>query len=85
MNTPKTFKLVGFAYPTSPAATRFGFAKTGCHIVETFEIGKLGNCKTNILSGHASREDAVRESKALPFEWSPMFLRFGHPENLKLI
>jgi hypothetical protein len=36
----RTTKLVGYAYPTSNAAKRFGFYASGCHIVETMTCDK---------------------------------------------
>lgn len=56
---------VGYAYPTSPSAVRFGFSKTGCHIVQRTSYRKDGCHKPPVaLSGHATKEQAQEQLKA---------------------
>ena len=57
METPApTTKAIGFAYPSSPDAKRFGFSKSGCWVVET----SRGANPPEALSGHATREAALQ-------------------------
>jgi hypothetical protein len=72
MNYHKT-KSVDWSYPTSPNAHRFGF-KDGCYTISTTE-----GCQLPVaVSGHATKEQAMEASKAIPLPWSKSFQRFNN-------
>jgi hypothetical protein len=61
-------KSVGYAYPTSPSAQRFGFAHTGCYTV---------NVGVNAIAGYATRQEALKHAESLAGEWCPMYLKYS--------
>jgi hypothetical protein len=68
-----TVKSVGWSYPTSDNAKRFGFYDTGCWTVCT----STDNGIPAPLSGHADKVDAVKAAESLPFPWCPLYLRYS--------
>ena len=70
-------KSISYAYPTSSAAHKFGYGITGCYVVETFTVTD-GKAETVILSGHATKEEALTIAKQMPHDWTPWFKQW-HP------
>ncbi len=58
-------KEVGYSYPSSSNATRFGFARTGCHTVSLWD--KINPPKA--VAAFATREQAVNHADTLPNDW----------------
>lgn len=71
-NTPR-FRSIGYAYASSPAATRLGFGKTGCYLVAVRRAG----CADKAIAGFETPAEAARYAHDLAPEiaWCPMFLR----------
>lgn len=65
-------KSVEFAYPSSPQANRFGFAKLGCYVVELSE----GTNPPIAIAGYFTKLEAWQHADTLPEPWSPSFTRF---------
>lgn len=61
-----THKAVGYAYPTSTSASRFGFAKVGCWIIQTME----GSKPPKALAGFQYRAQAMDKAEAIALPWS---------------
>lgn len=64
-------KEIGWSYPSSPNAVRFGFGKSGCWTVSTTR----GQKPPVALSGHAERSEALTAALKLPYDWAPLFAR----------
>lgn len=67
-------KSVEFAYPSSPDAVRFGFAKLGCYVVEL-----SNSVQTVALAGYYLRRDAMAHAEELPEDWSSNFVKTDYP------
>lgn len=68
-------KKIEWAYPTSPSADKFRFAK-GCWVVQTVE----GHAPPVALAGYTERQDAVKHAEQMAEPWNPLYLKF-HPET----
>lgn len=73
----KVTKQVEWAYPSSPNADRFHFAR-GCWTVQTV----TDNQPPVALSGHSSRDEALLVAMALPHPWSWCWLQFNEPPEV---
>ncbi len=65
-------KLVGWSYPSSPNARRFGFTHTGCWTVE-INASKMLPVH---LAGFESPEEALILAMMIEAEWSELFYRY---------
>lgn len=72
-------KTVEYAYPTSPNATRFGFGRKGCYVVER-HAWPVEPVPFTPIAAYEKREQAVEHARRIALEWSPMHLRY-HPED----
>lgn len=66
-------KLVGYAYPSSPIAKRFGHGATGCYFVATHAKCANGDPREVIVSAHAGEAGKAHARIAcatLPYAWS---------------
>jgi hypothetical protein len=62
-------KSVGYAYPTSTYATKFGFAKVGCWIVFTHKVVESVG---KPIAAYATQEEADAHASRLPADWCPL-------------
>lgn len=62
-----TTKAVGYAYPTSIAATKLGYARSGCWTVST---AKNDGPHKNYLAGFATKEEAIEYANSFILPWS---------------
>lgn len=73
----KTYKSIGFAYPSSLNAEKLGFAETGCwHISQTYvNIEGSGQCRTftpHNAEGYPDKDDPdliaqFKETEGTPY------------------
>jgi hypothetical protein len=72
------YKTVGYAYPTSPTATRHGYGKTGCYYVAT---GKQpdSDVAQKIEGVWPDEASALEYARRVQLPWSPIYAQF-HPE-----
>lgn len=63
-------KGIGWAYPSSPNAAKFGYEKTGCWCVQIY--GTQG--ATIRTEGYASLSMAVDQASLFPEPWDKLFL-----------
>ena len=63
-------KIIEYCYPSSPAAEKAGFGKTGCYYVAQYKTGSAASKKT-ILQVFPSKESAkaFAESLPIPYNW----------------
>jgi len=66
LHTPETRKEIGWAYPTSPDACDYGFAKTGCYTVSLVAM----NSKPKTLKAFAGKDEAKAFAETLPCVYS---------------
>jgi len=71
----KKTKSVEWAYPTSPAAERFHFGRTGCWIVNVAEYLK----PPKAIAGFADKDAAMNFALTVPWPWSACWLQFNTP------
>lgn len=66
-------KSIGWAYPSSTAAAKFGFKKSGCWVISTST-----NEKPPVYhAGFISREAAFQAAAARPETWCRHFIRWN--------
>ena len=70
--TPTMAKAIGWSYPSSPNAVRFGFSRTGCYSVNRLH----GSDRPKSLAGFATWAEAKAFADTLDGEYS----RFSMPE-----
>lgn len=64
-------KLVGYAYATSPLATRHGHKETGCYYLATQAVRADGALREVIITVHRTKEEARLAGEAMTqCEWS---------------
>ena len=71
------FKTVGFNYPTSTNAKKFGYNETGCWTVALMDE----HYKTKYLSAHPDKETAITEAEKLPNDWHWLDLKYNNVTN----
>ncbi len=78
------FKSVGWSYPTSSNAKKFGFQKTGCWTVSREYSHDTKSIPPDALAGFASREEALAAARKMELPWSWSFSQI-HPEDAKIV
>lgn len=68
---PTARKSIGWSYPSSPNARRFGHYATGCWTVAVDVDGKLPNYR----AGFADPVEALRCAERIDLPWCKLFLR----------
>ncbi|MGZ8432796.1 MAG: hypothetical protein ACXWYM_00430 [Candidatus Binatia bacterium] len=70
-------KSVAWAYPSSTNATKYGFGKTGCYVVEvtTYKDGQFLSQKV-VGGGFMTLADAEAVASPLPMRWCSCYLLY---------
>ena len=66
----KSTKSVGYAYPTSPNAEKFGFGSAGCYCVMITEIKGGAMKPPKAVAAYRTKAEALVHAEMLPEPWN---------------